>query len=103
LAEYISKEQFGFLPERQIIEAIGLAQESLHSIKVKKLQALVLKLDLSKAYDRVNWDTLRMILCQIGIPFSVIRWIMACVTSTNYAVPVNGSPTKFFRAGRGLR
>jgi len=73
LAKYISKEQFGFLPERQIIEAIGITQERLHSIKTKKLQALVLKLDLSKAYDRVNWDMLRLILCQIGIPFSVIN------------------------------
>jgi len=70
LAHYISKEQFVFLRERQIIEAIGLAQESLHSIKVKKLQTLVLKLDLSKAYDKVNWDTLRMILCQIGMYLS---------------------------------
>jgi len=103
LAQYISQEQFGFLPERQIIDAIGIAQESLHTIKAKKLQTLVLKLDLSKAYDRVNWDMLRMILCQIGMPFGVMKWIMACVSSTNYVVLVNGSPTNFFRAGRGLR
>jgi len=103
LAKYVSCEQFGFLPERQIIDAIGITQECLHSIKSKKMQALILKLDLSKAYDRVNWDMLRFILCQIGVPFIVIRWIMACVTYTNYAVLVNGSPTRFFKAERGLR
>jgi len=64
---------------------------------------MILKVDLSKAYDRVSWDLLRLILCQIGVPYGVIKWIMACVTTTNYVVLVNGSPTRFFKAGRGLR
>lgn len=50
----ISKEQFGFLDGRQITNAIGVVQEVLHIIKVKKPKALVLKLDLVKAYDRVD-------------------------------------------------
>jgi hypothetical protein len=50
----ISKEQFAFLEGRQIIDAIGVVQEVLHSIKVKNIKALVLKLDLIKAYDRVD-------------------------------------------------
>lgn len=46
----ISKEQFGFLHERQIHEAIvGVAQEGLHSIKTHRMPAMVMKLDLSKA------------------------------------------------------
>jgi hypothetical protein len=62
LSSLISKEQFGFLDGRKIIDAIGVAQECIHSIKVKKMKALVLKLDLKKAYDRVNWDFLRLVL-----------------------------------------
>lgn len=103
LAKYVSSEQFGFLPERQIIDAIGITQECLHTIKTKKMKALIMKIDLSKAYDRVNWDMLRLILSHIGMPYNVIKWIMACVTSTNYAVLVNGTPTRFFKAERGLR
>jgi len=53
----ISKEQFGFLEGRQIIDAIGVSQEALHSIKVKNLKALVLKLDMLKEYDRVDWGS----------------------------------------------
>ena len=48
LADVISKEQFGFLGNREILKAAGITQECLHSIKMKKLDALILKMDLSK-------------------------------------------------------
>ena len=50
----ISQEQFGFLKNRQIVEPIGIVQETLHSIKTKNLCAFILKLDLIKSFDRVN-------------------------------------------------
>ena len=50
----MTKEQFEFLENRQIMDAIGVAQESLHGIKTKNPKSLVLKLYLSKGYDRVN-------------------------------------------------
>ena len=54
LGRVISMEQFGFLPGQQIHEAVGIIQEGLHSIHVKGFKSVVLKIDLSKAYDRVN-------------------------------------------------
>jgi hypothetical protein len=51
LSKSISKEQFGFLEGRQIHEAIGVAQEGIHSMKTKKIKGTMLKIDLSKAYD----------------------------------------------------
>lgn len=44
LLKSLSSEQLGFLKGRQILDAIGTAQECIHSIKQKKLQALILKL-----------------------------------------------------------
>ena len=67
------------------------------------MDAVILKLDLSRAYDRVDWGLLRLILLQIGLPFEVVRWIMGCITSANFSVLVNGAPTSFFGCGRGLR
>ena len=55
LLEQISDEQFGFLEGRQIHEAIGVAQEGLHSLKTKRLKGVVLKNYLSKAYEKVSW------------------------------------------------
>jgi len=52
LSKSISQEQFGFLASRQIHEAIGFSQETLHSIKISKTKGAIIKIDLSKAYDR---------------------------------------------------
>ena len=54
--ESISQEQLGFLHERQIHNIMGVAQEGIHIIKIKKMSAIVLKLDISQAYDRVSWS-----------------------------------------------
>ena len=47
---------------RQIHEAIGVAQEGLHSMKSKNIKGAILKIDLSKAYDKVRWLYIRMLL-----------------------------------------
>jgi len=60
-------------------------------------------LDLKKSYDRLSWNFLRLLLIQIGLKWEVAQWIMGCVTSSNYAVLVNGVPICFFKGKRGLR
>lgn len=79
-----------------------MAQECIHSVKVKDLSAVIMKIDLEKAYDRVDWDYLRFILLQIGLSYDIVKWIMACISSTNFTVLVNGSLTQFFNGNLGL-
>lgn len=54
MSKCLSSEQLGFLKGRRIQDAIGMAHESLHSIKKKNLKSLVRKLDLKKAYDSID-------------------------------------------------
>ena len=68
LDSHISMEQFAFLKNCQIVEPIGITQEILHTVKTKNTRALILKLDLVKAFDRVNLYYIRLILIQIGVP-----------------------------------
>jgi hypothetical protein len=103
LSRSLSEEQLGFLKGRQILDAIGTAQECLHSIKSKKLQAIILKLDLKKAYDCINWDYLRLVLIQCGFGHIMTRWIMGCVSSASLAILVNGEASKFIKSERGIR
>ena len=71
---------------------MAITQEALHTIKTKKRRAFVLKLDLGKAFNRVNWTFLRLILLQIANPLLGVNWTMGCVPSSNYVVLINGTP-----------
>ena len=53
LSANISLEQFGFLDRRQIHNVVGTAQEVIYSIKSKKMATKVVKMDISKDYDRL--------------------------------------------------
>jgi hypothetical protein len=52
------------------------------------------KLDLSKAYDRVDWFFLEGVLRKLGFDDRWIKWIIACVTSVSYCIKINGQLTK---------
>ena len=79
LSDIISEEQFGFLFNRQINYAVSLTREAIHTINRNKSKNFVLKLDLSKAYDRVSWNFLRLLLIQIGMSSETINWIMELI------------------------
>lgn len=100
---FISEEQFGFLFNRKILDAVSSVQEDLHTIRIKKLPATVMKLDLAKAYNKVNWTFLRLVLLQISLRLEAVNWISGCVSLASFVVLINGTPSRFFKASRGLR
>ena len=58
---------------------------------------------ISKGLDKVNWSLLRLTLLQIGLYFDMVKWMMSCVTTTNFAVFINGTPSKTFKVTQGIR
>jgi hypothetical protein len=64
---------------------------------------MLIKLDLSKSYDRINWDFLREILKYFGFDKEWISWIMALISSSFFVILINGSPSATFKASRGIR
>lgn len=103
LSLHLSQEQHGFLKDRNILDAVALAQECLHYMHNRKFEAALLKINLKEAYDCVNWGFIQCLLARIGLDVRCIRWNMACVVEVNYAILINGIPTPFFKADRGLR
>lgn len=73
------------------------------STSSSKLCYAALKLDMNKAYDRVNWNFLWDILLQFGFPPYLIHLLQQCVTTVSYQILVNGSPTQTFRPQCSLR
>ena len=75
----------------------------MHSIKTKNSKALILKVDLKKAFDCIDWDFLGLILTQSGFSQSSIKWITSCMVSKKFVVLFNGESSTFFHSGRELR
>jgi len=103
LSRHIAPQQFSFLESRQIHEAIGSTQEAILSIWTKHLKRVILKIDLSKAFDRVSWLYIKMLLIHLRFPHDYITWIMACITTPTFNVLINGLTSHFFHSKRGLR
>lgn len=61
------------------------------------------KLDLGKAYDRVDWGYLEGALHKLGFDHTWIKWVMCCVKSMTYSVKLNGELLESFSPSRGLR
>lgn len=79
----ISLFQASFVPGRQTIDNVVLCQEVLHSLQhtSSKKGGIIVKLDLEKAYDRVEWSFIENILRDTSIPESYTRVIMNLITS----------------------
>ncbi|PKI42193.1 hypothetical protein CRG98_037432 [Punica granatum] len=66
-------------------------------------RAPAIKIDMSKAYDRVEWGFLEVVLLRMSFQPAVNRWIMECVSTVSFSVLLNGQQTPEFVPTRGLR
>eukprot|EP00268_Persea_americana_P008172 TRINITY_DN13144_c0_g1_i6.p1 TRINITY_DN13144_c0_g1~~TRINITY_DN13144_c0_g1_i6.p1 ORF type:complete len:313 (+),score=49.71 TRINITY_DN13144_c0_g1_i6:1004-1942(+) len=103
LPKIISMVQGAFVYGRQILDGVLIANECIHSRKKEKRPGLICKLDLEKAYDRVDWDFLQYLMRRMGFGVKWRAWILECLSSATFSIIINGSPTGFFSASRGLR
>lgn len=99
----ISNNQGAFAPKRSIHDNILIAHEILSTFKRRKgrMGAIVIKLDLEKAYVMLNWDYIRLVLVEFGMNNHWIKLIMECITSTSSSVLINGKAHGYFYPSRG--
>ena len=71
--------------------------------KSTKLGYMVVKLDMSKAYDRVEWIFLERVMRKLGFNERWINLMMVCVKTIPYSVLVNGEPKGLIQPTRGIR
>lgn len=95
----VGREQSSFISGRHATDNIVVAQEMIHSLRKRKglKGALVAKIDLEKAYDRVDWEFLADVLQAIGLGHSLLTVIMNSIKSTQLAVIWNGERLEKFR------
>ncbi|KAL0367264.1 UNVERIFIED_CONTAM: putative mitochondrial protein [Sesamum radiatum] len=106
LDSIISPSQSAFVPNRLITDNVLVAFEVHHFLKHKKrgkVGLASLKLDMSKAYDRIEWKFLERVLDRLGFHQSFVSLIMCCVSSVSFSFILNGSQFGYLQPRRGLR
>lgn len=106
MPDLISENQSAFVQDRQIQDNIIVAHEVFHHLKLRKSGtdgAFGLKLDMNKAYDRVEWSFLEKVLIKMGFSSCWTSLVMNCVRSVSYSVMINGKAGPWFKPSRGLR
>ena len=81
-----------------------MAFETLHSMNIHKSSMhgyMAIKLDMSKAYDRVEWTFLESTMRKLGFNERWMTLIMICVKTVSYSVLVNGEPKESVSIHKG--
>ena len=106
LPSLIEDYQNAFIPGRHMEDNILLTHELTHIINKQRRtrkHLATLKLDMNKAYDRVNWNFLLRVLNAYGFPSHWVRLIRECISTVTYKVLINGVATPSFTPTCGLR
>jgi hypothetical protein len=99
----VSANQSAFVRGRKIHDNFMLVQQMVKSLHNKKEAHILLKLDISKAFDSVSWSFLLEIMRKVG--FSQ-RWrdlICLILSTSSTQILVNGEPGDTIFHHRGLR
>jgi hypothetical protein len=106
LAIIISPSQSAFVLGRLITNNVLVAFEALHTMdrKLKGREGyMALKLDMSKAYDRVEWNYLEAMMRKLGFDDCWVQLAMTCIHTVSFSVLINGQPHGNITPSRGLQ
>ncbi|VFQ98696.1 unnamed protein product [Cuscuta campestris] len=104
LPKLISPEQGAFQKGKSIDDHILLAQEAIHGLDRKVFGGnLLIKIDMAKAFDYMNWSFLEGTLGKFGFSQVASNLLMANLRSSFISVLINGEPHGFFPMTRGVK
>lgn len=105
LPRMISEHQSTFVPGRLIQDNSIMAHEIFHALNVKKGRKgnMALKIDMSKAYDRMEWNLILLALKMFDFKARWIQWVKECLSSVLYSILLNSNPRGLIIPSCGLR
>lgn len=104
LNDFISPFQSSFIPGRRAVFNVVILPKIMSSLGRKRGRngLMVVKPDLEKAYDRLEWDFIRQLLMFFKFPNSLVSLILNCISSTKINVLFNRGKLDTFGPSRGI-
>ena len=106
LPNVISHSQSAFVPNRLNTDNTTVAFEVLHRMRNKKTGKkgqMAIKLDINKAYDRVEWVFLWEIMLKLGFNDWWVHLATETVHTATYSMLINGEPKGYITPSHGIK
>lgn len=106
LDKCVSPNQRAFVPGRLIQDNILIAHEAFHHLKTNKKGSrfeMAVKIDMNKAYDRLEGSFIENVLLKLGFCNAWVNRVMSCIASVKYNLLFSGKKVGSFTPHRGLR
>ncbi len=103
LDKMICINQSAFVKDRYIQDNFRLVQSSTKLLCVIKKPTVLLKVDITRAFDSVSWPFLFDIMKHVGFPVAWLDWMTVLLSTANIRILLNGSPGRMICHARGLR
>lgn len=103
IGKVVSKAQNAFMEGRQILDASIITNETIDSISKSDDCGILCKFGIKKAYDKINWSFLLLVLQNMSFGEKWIGWMKRCISIASFSILVNGTLVGFFQSFKGLR
>ena len=106
LPNIISDSQSAFVPGRIITNNTTVAFEMIHhmrNMRNGRKGHMVVKFDISKAYDRVEWEFPQRIMLKIGLLEQWVNLAMETMRTTSYLTLINGEARGLITPSHGIK
>ncbi|KAK6123164.1 hypothetical protein DH2020_043092 [Rehmannia glutinosa] len=100
------ESQSAFVPGRLITNNVLIAHEIHHHMKTKTPSTtglMSIKLDMSKAFDRIEWIFVQKTMLALGFPPNFVNLILKCISTVYFSFLLNGAEFGNLTPQRGLR
>lgn len=103
LGDLVSKNQSAFVRGRCLHDNFVLVRQVVRKINVRRQKGVLIKLDISRAFDSISWAFLFEVLRKMGFSELFLRWLGILLSTATTKIIVNGVPGESIRHVRGLR